>query len=211
MQHIDYNSSILVALLSGINLACLDMHAVKGTRWRSVESGLPLSLVVFTARSSFSFTLAPFWYKLAPELPLCYRLLTPGCGCCARRCYGVFESVTKNKPNRVFRWSILPRSLHPPPSSSLWSIDRDRPDVPQEQAQCERVAVLMVTAWWRHGVDICLTRATSSSTWDDVKLIYTHGLVDSWFFDKHIQSALCHFLGCLKYCHYDIIYQCLCH
>lgn len=30
MQHIDYISSILAALLSGINLACLDMEAVSG-------------------------------------------------------------------------------------------------------------------------------------------------------------------------------------
>ena len=164
------------------------MHAVKGTRWRSVGSGLPLSLVVFTARSSFSFTWAPFLYKLTSELPLRYRLLSPGCGCCSRRCYGVFDSVRENKPNRVFRWSILPRSLHPPPSSSLWSIDRDRPDVSQEQAQCERAAVLMMTAWWRQSVDAWLTRATSSST--QLKLSYTHSLVYSWTFVKHIQSVL---------------------
>lgn len=30
VHYIDYNSSILVTLLSGINLACLDMHVVQG-------------------------------------------------------------------------------------------------------------------------------------------------------------------------------------
>lgn len=171
MQHIDYNSSILVALLSGINLACLDMHAVKGTRWRSVESGLPLSLVVFTARSSFSFTLAPFWYKLAPELPLCYRLLTPGCGCCARRCYGVFESVTKTNPIEFFGDRSCPAHSirhHLPLSDRLIGTGR-------MYHRSRRSASALLCWWWPRGGAM-----VSTSAWRAPPAA-AHEMMSNWF------------------------------
>lgn len=70
VQPIDYNSSILAALLSGINLACLEL--------RKKQDGGPsrqscfCRLVVFGAGSFFLFKAQKrhFQQKLAVELPL---------------------------------------------------------------------------------------------------------------------------------------------
>lgn len=135
VQPIDYNSSILAALLSGINLACLELR-------KKQDGGLSRQscfcrLVVFGAGSFFLFKAQKrhFQQKLAVELPL--GTVSPRPGQTARLA-AVTKSVPRtwiNKSNRVFRWSILRREPQPPPSSSLWSIDMDRADVRLEHAQ----------------------------------------------------------------------------
>lgn len=156
MQYIDYNSSILVTLLSGINLSCLDMHVVKG---QDGGQGSLHPLLFSQLARSFSAAETPFLHKQTPDLPLLCRFFSLDSNCWAGRCYGVFESVRKNNPNRVFRWSIMPANSihrHLPLSDRLIRTTR----------MCRRSTRSVYTCWGGDGRVVApLARATRFIYW----------------------------------------------
>lgn len=107
MQPIDYNSSILAALLSGINLACLELG-------KKQDGGPCLCRLVVSYADSFLMFKAQkrhFQQKVAVELPLDIVFPEPGSHCVDISVYEVCPSdMDKQIQSSVSVIDLAPRA-----------------------------------------------------------------------------------------------------